>query len=407
MIKPNPFTPKAGMEPREFVGREKEIETFQKRLEEARRGRCDHFLILGNWGMGKTTLLKEFKKIAQEQKILASLVSIDQYTTSNTRLDGIKQLMSDIPRKLPIELSRLKRYMTYIAGLGIQVMGTGFSFSRKIERMQPQPLFFDSLITLWKDLKKKSEVVVVLLDDVQNFSPISEIFTTLKNVLSDEEIINSTKFLFVLSCTPDKWRQFLQKHHPIGRYFTPRLSLTRLSKKKTDEALSRILKGTGVIFNKEIKQLVYEYTMGHLYELQVMGSNLYENQIGEQVTKEIWDTSLKSTLLELGETVFDALYEKASPQERKVLYLSGAFAKAFTLKEIVQLSRKTTFNLAENTIKTSLSRLYRKGLLTKPDKFKYLVPDKIFKEYILCIRGYDGEGSIIPKVGSLVQKFHK
>lgn len=63
MIAPNPFTPKSGWEPKVFIGRDKEIELFRKKIEEAKLGKCDHFLILGEWGIGKTTLLKGFKNI--------------------------------------------------------------------------------------------------------------------------------------------------------------------------------------------------------------------------------------------------------------------------------------------------------------------------------------------------------
>ena len=67
MPKPNPFTPKSGWEPNIFAGRIDQFEFFEKKLEEARNGRCDHFLIIGEWGIGKTSLLKEFKRIAQEK----------------------------------------------------------------------------------------------------------------------------------------------------------------------------------------------------------------------------------------------------------------------------------------------------------------------------------------------------
>ena len=50
-ISPNPFTPKSGWEPKVFAGREAEIEFFKKKLAEAKEGICDHFLVLGDWGI--------------------------------------------------------------------------------------------------------------------------------------------------------------------------------------------------------------------------------------------------------------------------------------------------------------------------------------------------------------------
>ena len=36
-----------------------------------------------------------------------------------------------------------------------------------------------------------------------------------------------------------------------------------------------------------------------------------------------------------------------------------------------------------------------KKLITKPDKYKYSLPDKLFREYILRYKGYDGNGSLL------------
>lgn len=393
-ISSNPFTPKSGWEPRVFVGRDEEIEFFKKKLKEAREGRCDHFLILGNWGVGKTSLLKEFKRIAQSGNILTSFITISEYTEKNTVMDGVKELVEEIPQRFPTDVSKLKGFVKQLDELGVQVLGSGFTLSRVVEDMQPQPFLFNTLKILWNDLKNETEVAVILLDDMQNFDPISGISTILKNVLSDEEIVK-TRFLFILSCTPDGWKQFLVRHHPIGRYFTPRLSLERLSKEETREALDGILENSGVIFDSEIKDRVYEYTEGHPYELQVLCSKLYDNQIGGKVTKDIWDASLNDTLKELGEIVFDGLYRRASYLERRVLYLAALFGEPFEQKDILTISKKTNFSLTENTIKSALSRLNAKNLLIKPDKFKHSPPDKIFKEYILLIKGYDGEGNTL------------
>ena len=58
----NPFTPKSGMEPKYFAGRGNAIKTFQKILAQSKSKRYEHFCVLGEWGVGKTVLLKEYKK---------------------------------------------------------------------------------------------------------------------------------------------------------------------------------------------------------------------------------------------------------------------------------------------------------------------------------------------------------
>jgi len=39
-------------------------------------------------------------------------------------------------------------------------------------------------------------------------------------------------------------------------------------------------------------------------------------------------------------------------------------------------------------------KLMWNGLLVKPDKYQYGLIDKLFREYILRYRGYDGSGAV-------------
>ena len=80
MIKPNPFTPQSGWEPKVFGGRNRQLDRFVESVEEAILGRPNHLVILGEWGIGKTSLLKQFKKIAQANGHLAALCPITKFT---------------------------------------------------------------------------------------------------------------------------------------------------------------------------------------------------------------------------------------------------------------------------------------------------------------------------------------
>jgi len=282
-----------------------------------------------------------------------------------------------------------QKFMEQLNELGVQFFGAGFTFSRTIEQMQPQSLLFNSLKTLWDDLKNETEVGVILIDDVQNFEPISGIFTIIKNVLSDEEIVK-TRFLFVLSCTPDMWKQFLARHHPIGRYFTPRLDLARLSREDTFKALDKILENTGIVFESEIVEMVYEYTQGHPYELQILCYNLYENQIAGIVTEKVWSNSLKVTLKELGEKVFDSMYEKASKNEQMILHLMSLADKRVSPNELLKFSNDLNADISSTVINTGMQRLFKKGLVIKPEKYKYSLPDRMFREYVIHLKGING-----------------
>ncbi|MBI5555925.1 MAG: ATP-binding protein [Elusimicrobia bacterium] len=281
---PNPFTPKTGWEPKIIVGRDTDLEFFSRKLYEARRGRCDHFVITGDWGMGKTSLLYKFKELAQAAHIFASLVSINEFTRKNSDLDGVKYLIEQIPRRFPVPLSQLKNFMKEMKALDVEVIGRGLIFPKKVEGIHPQTLLTDALLALWQDIQEHSEAGVILLDDVQNFQPISGLFTILKNALTDEQIIKETKFFFILSSIPSGWEKFQAKHHPIGRYFSPRIQLQKLNKADMRKVIQSALEETGVEFEEEIIKRVISHAEGNPYQLQQVCAGLYDKQIGGKVS---------------------------------------------------------------------------------------------------------------------------
>src|SRR6266566_4143984 len=74
----NPFTPMVGLEPVVFGGRTRELEFFEAKLNRAiHKGFCEHFLVLGSWGIGKSTLLREYKKIAQSRGYISCIVPLE------------------------------------------------------------------------------------------------------------------------------------------------------------------------------------------------------------------------------------------------------------------------------------------------------------------------------------------
>jgi len=62
MISSNPFTPQSGWEPKIFGGRNQELGIFKSILDDAVNTRPNHLVVLGEWGAGKTSLLKQLTR---------------------------------------------------------------------------------------------------------------------------------------------------------------------------------------------------------------------------------------------------------------------------------------------------------------------------------------------------------
>lgn len=383
MIKTNPFTPQTGWEPKSFQGRKTQIDHFMKNINEALlTHRPNHMIVLGDWGIGKTSLLKLYKKIAQKEGMLASFCAMPKFSDKDSTKDVINVIIEEILKGFPV-IKGFDKLIEEIECVGVSIAGFGGQVTRKKRTPSPQILLTDVLTRLWKYLESK--LVIILIDDVQNFVSNPQVIGILRLVLSRDEVITETNYLFILSSTPQGWSDFIDKHDPIGRFFRKREKIRTLDKGETSKVITETLKDSGVRFSKEIVGQAYKYTMGHPYELQVLCSNLYNSQIKGLVSKRQWDMVFKATLEDLGEDYFGSLYRKVSQREKTVLQVFCMVKKELDIKtaesEIKQVDKKYPVQ----DVRFYIYRLIKKGLIKEIEKGRYRLLDNMFKEYLIRV----------------------
>jgi len=63
----NPYKPSSGLIPSFFAGRSQELEKIERKIKTAVEKRFAlHSAIIGEWGIGKSCLLKKYKEIAED-----------------------------------------------------------------------------------------------------------------------------------------------------------------------------------------------------------------------------------------------------------------------------------------------------------------------------------------------------
>jgi len=388
MLKLNPFIPKSGLEPKVFVNREDEINFFVTKLDEAKSFISNHYVITGGWGKGKTTLLKYLKGVAQEKNTLSTCFSAPEYIDTPTDKALVTGILQLIVRNLPVELPREGKFLSSIEALGIQIFGSGInlSFQPKEELLiEPQILLQQGLYDLWEDVKRRTDLLVVLMDDIQNLKDVAPFFTILKNVLSSDQILK-TKYLFVLSSTIDGWKSFMVRNHPIGRYFIPIVRLNNLNEESTINLVTQTLSGTGVSFSQEVMGKIYQSTNGHLFETQALCSALYEIQTNGKVTASNWLTGFHKALQYLGDYVFDNILHEISQKEGDILAVLAHFDQPVNYERILQKSIELHKKISSSGV--LLSRLVSKEVIEKPSRGLYYIPDIMFREYIKQMMNY-------------------
>ncbi|MBU1852602.1 MAG: AAA family ATPase [Candidatus Omnitrophica bacterium] len=369
MIKPNPFTPQSGWEPRIFGGRDDEVSLFKSTLDDAISIRPNHLVVLGEWGIGKTSLLKQFRRIAQENGYPACFCSISRFTEKSKPLDAIYLIAEEMLTGFPRLGMDSERFLNL--------------FSKKKSFLQAQTQFTKFLLELWEALDAK--LAVVLLDDLQNILPVSSTIDILRAVLSKDEIIHNTRFLFILSSTPAGWSDFLDKHNPVGRFFRKRLNVGNLNKDDVINTVDKTLEDTGVDFNGLVKERIFEYTDGHPYEVQLLSSHLYDGQIERMVSPDTWDSALNNTLKELGKDYFQSLFSKASDRERELLKILAEEKRPLSIKDFrtMMIVGKYAKKFPIANIKNFLYRLDEKRIIKRDAAGNFDMQDRMFREFIL------------------------
>ncbi len=382
----NPFTPMTGIEPTFFGGRDEELEFFEQKLNRSIYTRfCEHFLVLGNWGIGKSTLLKEYKKICQSRGNLVTIAPLEPFQTGASLADAARSIVESILRGLPYPVERFKKISDYLNSIGFTILGTGLQLSRDDSKkdISPQAFLHDALLNLWQDMKDKTGVLVVLLDDLDNLLTVPEIVMTLKSTLSMDSLV-ATKILFGIASTADGWLQLtsIKKHHPLSRYFLSRVELETLKEDELKDTILKSILRTGVSFSRDVISQVYEYTEGHPFEMQVLCHHLFNNQISRRVDIDIWDKALQTAISDMGSAIFDNWLNQASTEERKVLRIIAEKETPVLSKDIRFLAEKNKIKITSPNVRKYLQRLVEKKLISKLDRGFYTIPDRMFQVYI-------------------------
>jgi len=376
----NPFIARSGIDPKVFVGRDEELAFFKEdRLKNLLDGRCLHYAITGSWGVGKTILLRQIKAVAQQEGVWAPQFSLRRFRPSETSSYFAQHILGNAAAELPVEKKPLKRKLT---GAGGSVLGFGLQFSFSDPALNaakdPQVLLRDGLLEIYEHaISNRAKALILLLDDIQNLLDGGVDLTLFRNVLTDPRIAGKLKLLVIVSSTSAGWEPFLEMDHPIGRLFMPRREIGRLSEAEVHTLIRKSLGGTGISFDKPLQDAVFETTKGHVFEVQALCEALFDMQIGGRVTMDAWEPALQHTLLALADAQFTSMLSKASEQEQTVLAIL-----AESRVELGPADIKTKLPGVGNPAMI-LRRLVDKGLAENPKRGAFILPDRLFAEFVL------------------------
>lgn len=321
----NPFAPGAGTPPPELAGRDDVIESAVTALDRVKAGRPAQGLILiGLRGVGKTVLLSETRRLAEERAFL--IVQIEAHegkTLAEMLIPPLREVLYSINRLANAKqmASRALRVMrSFISSLNVTVEGVTFGLGLEAESGVADSGDLEA------DLPRLFEVVgeaalaagkplLLLVDELQYLE--SREFSAL--IMSmDRTSQRSLPVIMIAAGLPQTLALAGNSKSYAERLFRyPKVGALAPADART--ALLAPIRSQDVDIDAEALEEILATTQRYPYFLQQWGHDCWNAASGSPITVTDVKSATATALRELDQSFFKVRFDRCTPAERKYM----------------------------------------------------------------------------------------
>jgi Cdc6-like AAA superfamily ATPase len=382
-ILPNPFSPQYPADPKYFADRNEHLDYFTKAIANSAKIRPpapSNFMILGDWGMGKTSLLYKMKEVVLKElkgeiNTFCFHFSLDPSYCRNwddfslallTQLKKNYETTAGLKEKLVKELSKWK--------ISFSVPPVSVEKEEKKEELS----LVDSLEELWRKhlVPSKIDTCILFIDDVHYFlvTQQPDAYYTIRNTFQ-ELARRACNFSLVMTSPNMLFKDVADLAEPFTRFFHP-IYLEAFSLEGTREAINKRISASRLKlrFSEDVISAVHEKSRGHPYFVMFIVYELVNLMgVGKRITQKEFNKSWPRIVALLEKNVFVNRLGEVSEREKAVLLrIAAVDDEQVSPSDIKDIGGATQF----------FSRLERKGFLVKKERGVYELFHPLFKEYL-------------------------
>ncbi len=374
----NPFVPDKTADPHRFEGRKPELEMMVKALNQTRHGSPTHLMIIGERGIGKSSLLGYGEKLARDG--IAENKLGFSFLTLPTDLAGVTT-HQDITRRIGRRLKEcLRPHRAAQDGLH-QIFdflsrweALGVSYDRSEAELDPDEAL-DELIDQLVQVERtgKFQGVCILMDEADDPPVSARLSTWCKSLCERLEIQGSSKVMLALA-GQDILRDKLNEDHESGlRLFRP-VTLKTLAAEERVEAIEAGLEfgnetaDQETTASEEAIRMLADLSDGYPHFLQHYCYTAFEHDSDGIIDVDDVSACRDRAISEIGEKFFRQRFvsQIGSEDYRRLLYfVAPRGAEDWTRKEVVEGS-----GISERVVDNALRSLTESGFLTKNPALK-------------------------------------
>jgi len=403
----NPFKPGSPVPPGIFAGRAKEIELIYRAVVQTAFFSPQNVLIVGERGIGKTSVAIISKAIAQKeipifhdfkQPLITAYFPIRKNTHPAIVITQLIEELEQVLETYETILSSVQKYFeTFLKRFkGISIKGLSLETHAE-KNLTPDDVYSDARKVLRKIAtacfnqpageQRGLCLIVDELDQMKDAESFSSFWKTLQELLLADGV-NNLMVIFV--GMPEMIQSLNEDHESFLRTFTP-INLDRMNDADARDVIHKALsKTTKTISHEAIDKIIY-YSERYPHLIQEIGYTSFEvsneNEISlNDVENGVHGTiDFKGSVDRLGELFFSKMYDevKKSDNFKQILKIiankSGINHNWVLRQEILDdfPLKKTSCDSAIRTLKD------KKILIKNPNKDgEYRLFSKMFQVYI-------------------------
>lgn len=407
----NPFKPNNIVPPGSFTGRVDEILTIQNCLYQAKFENPQHFLIEGERGIGKSSLVNLIGNIGRgdvnlDYEMNFIVCSIDVGGV-HSQLDIVRRLGREIKSQIsssePIK-AKAGKVWDFLSNW--EILGVRFHKDDKADPDDAREALVDQIANLMEAAKADRDGLLLLMDEADAAPAEANLGEFLKSVSERLAKRGCNNVLFGLAGLPITISRLRASHESSPRMF----STMRLEPLSHDECVGIIKNaladaaeknGFDVAITIEALNLLAGMSEGYPHFVQQFGFSAFhadtDNSISvEDVIRGSHDEN--GAIAQLGSKYFDQLYYSkiSSDEYRQVLIAMAAHGDQWVQRRNLASAcdiKDSTFNNALNALKTRniiLADETRQGY--------YRLPTRSFAAWINAVNSVEkqGGGGAIP-----------
>jgi type II secretory pathway predicted ATPase ExeA len=380
----NPFNPGAGVSPPELAGRAEVMQQAITALERIKRGRhAKSLMVLGLRGVGKTVLLNEIAREAEQRGYLTEMIEARDN-------EDLRQMLAHSMRRVLLTLNRgeqvaeavkkgLRVLRSFLGGVTISAGGADITLGvdpevGQADSGQLEADVTDLMLATGRAAQAVQRPIALLIDELQYVSK-DELGALIRAI----HAVNQAGLPLVLfgAGLPQLAGQGGDAKSYAERLFDfPRLD--RLAEADACAAIREPIEDEGAHIDDAALQAIFQQSRGYPYFLQEWGYNAWNACATDKIEAADVQAATTVSIRKLDESFFRVRFDRLTPGERDYMRaLAGLGAAPQRTADVAEaMGRKA------NSVAPIRDSLIKKGMLYAPEHGMIAFTVPLFDEFM-------------------------